>query len=406
MNIIIEMLKEAWISIGSYKLRSFLTILGIIIGVTAVVLMVSVGEGVQNKINEQFAGLGSNLLIIRPGSMKTRGINSGSINTLTYEDAEAVGSLRTIERVSYANRSSGQVIYNNNNWNTSIYGTSPEYFEVMNFKLASGTYFTERESRLGMPYAVIGGEIKKELFDNTDPIGKVIRVKNIPLTVIGVLKEKGAGFGGPSQDDLIIIPFKTFSGKFSGSKFPKSVDIIALNVKSEEYLDYSENKITDYLRNRHKLKSSDDDDFRIFNLQDINDTVKSTAKMFSILLASIAAISLVVGSIGIMNMMLVSVTERTKEIGLRKALGAKEKTIMQQFLFESLLISFTGSMTGLLLGIGLSRLGTDILKMALPISLYPVILAFVVSILVGICSGFFPAVKASKLDPIDALRYE
>jgi putative ABC transport system permease protein len=406
MYFIIEMLKEAWISISSYKLRSFLTILGIIIGVMAVVLMVSVGEGVQNKINEQFEGLGSNLLIIRPGSMKTRRVTTGSINTLTYEDADTIASLTTIERASYAKSASAQAIYNNNNWNTTIHGVSIEYFDVMNLKIEAGKYFTQREARIGMPYAVIGSEIKKELFNNINPIGEVIRVKNVPLKVIGVLKEKGAGFGGPSQDDLIIIPFKTFLGRLSGSKFPKSVNTVVANVKYEKYLKYSVQKIKDLLRSRHKLKEKDDDDFRIYNLQNLNETVKSTAEMFSILLASIAAISLIVGSIGIMNMMLVSVTERTKEIGLRKAVGAKEKTIMQQFLFEAVLISFVGSMTGLLLGLILAQAGSGILKIKLPMSVSAIILSFIVSIVVGIASGLFPAIKAAKLNPIEALRYE
>jgi putative ABC transport system permease protein len=405
MYFVREMSKEAWISIGSYKMRSFLTILGIIIGIASVVVMVSIGEGVQKQVDAQFSGLGSNLISIRPGAPRTRAVSSGNVQNLTYEDADAISKMSTVEKVAYAKSGSGQAVYSNNNYTVTIYGVSENYFSVQNLKLDDGVFFNARDIHAGSPFAIIGANVKDALYKEANPIGKIIRVRNIPFKVIGLIKEQGSGFGA-SKDDMVILPFNTFLKRVSGSKFPKSVSEISLNVKDDKYLDYAEEKITELLRERHKLKSKQDDDFRIMNLKELADTIKSTTEMFSILLASIAAISLIVGSIGIMNMMLVSVTERTKEIGLRKAVGAKEKTIMQQFLFEALLISFLGSMAGLLIGLTLTQVAAVFLGMDLPFSISAIVLSIIVSIVVGIASGIAPALKAAKLHPIDALRYE
>jgi len=342
ISVILDMFLEAWISLKSYKLRSFLTILGIVIGVMAVVDMVALGEGVQRKVNEHFAGLGSNLLMIRPGFANTRGVYTGDMQTLTYDDAAAISTISQVSKISYANNTAGQIVYNKKNIGAGIYGVPASYFDVMNFTIEKGSFFNEKDVKFGASYAVIGNNVKEELFGDENAIGKVIRFKNIPLAIIGVIQESGSlGFINP--DDHIFIPFKTFSRKFSGSILPKSINRIVLNVTKEEYLNYISKKITELLRLRHNLRKKEDNDFRLINMTELANTVKENTRLFTILLASIAAISLLVGSIGIMNMMLVSVTERTKEIGLRKAIGAPDKTIMQQFLFEALLISFFGS---------------------------------------------------------------
>ncbi|MBW1649710.1 MAG: ABC transporter permease [Deltaproteobacteria bacterium] len=405
ISVILDMFSEAWISLKSYKLRSFLTILGIVIGVMAVVDMVALGEGVQRKVNERFAGLGSNLLVIRPGFANTRGVNTGNIQTLTYDDAAAISVISQAAKVSYANNTAGQAVYNKKNIGAGIYGVPPSYFEVMNFKIEKGAFFTEKDSKLGSSYALIGKNVCNELFGEENAVGKVIRIKNIPLTIIGVIRESGSvAFINP--DDNIFIPFKTFSRRFSGATLPKSVHRIVLNVAKEEYLDYVSDKITQLLRERHNIRKQEENDFRLINMAELVNTVKETTRLFTILLAAIAAISLLVGSIGIMNMMLVSVTERTKEIGLRKALGAQDKTIMQQFLFEAVLISLFGSFIGLILGVTIALLLGRFFNIDMMISFSSVFLSIAVSVAVGISAGLFPAIKASRLNPIEALRYE
>ncbi len=405
ISVIADMFSEAWISLKSYKLRSFLTILGIVIGVMAVVDMVALGEGVQRKVNAQFAGLGSNLLTVRPGFANTRGVYTGNIQTLTYEDAAAISAISQVAKTSYANSATGQAVYNKKNIGAGIYGVPASYFEVMNFKIEKGTFFTEKEAKLGSSYALIGKNICKELFGEENPVGHAIRIKNIPLTIIGLIQQSGSiGFINP--DDHIFIPFKTFLRRFSGSALPKSVQRIVLNVTSEEHLGYVSNKITELLRSRHNIRKSEENDFRLINMTEIANTVKETTRLFTILLAAIAAISLLVGSIGIMNMMLVSVTERTKEIGLRKALGAPNKTILQQFLFEAVLISFFGSVMGLVLGVTIALALGSFFNIDMVIGLSSIFLSVAVSIAVGISAGLFPAIKASRLNPIEAFRYE
>jgi putative ABC transport system permease protein len=406
MQLLVEIIKEAWISLQSYKLRSFLTILGIIIGVGAVVVMVSVGTGVQEKVNSQLSNLGSNLLIVRPGEGKKAGFRSGDVKTLTYEDAESLLNLSTVEKISYLNNLSEQIIYENKNQSSSIYGISPDYFEIQNLEVEKGEYFKKRDYKTGALVAIVGSNIQKDFLGPVNALGEMIRIKNIPFKIIGILKEKGESFGPRSIDDQIFLPWQTFSRRIFRSKYPKSVRQINLKVTEGKYLDYTQKKITSLLRLRHKLKDKDENDFHLRNLTEIKSTVESTAKMFAILLAAVASISLIVGSIGIMNMMLVSVTERTKEIGLRKAIGAPEKTILQQFLFESVLISFLGSFIGLFLGMIVAKTISYFTNINMPISPFSIIISIVVSIIVGVGSGLFPAFKASKLNPIEALGYE
>lgn len=403
--IIIEMIKEAWISIVSYKLRSSLTVLGVVIGVASVSLMVSIGEGVQNKIDKQFSNLGSNLLSIRPGAPKSKGVSSGSYQTLTYEDANAISKFNFIDKVSYNKSASSQAVYGNINKSVTIYGVSGKYFEVNNLKIGQGKIFASEDERSASAFIIIGKNVADELYKNQDPIGKVIRVKNIAFKIVGVLQAKGSSFG-PSEDDAVFVTFATFLQRVAGSKYPKAVSQISINVRDPNYMDYAQEKITELLRKRHLMKEREEDDFRINNLKEISDSIKSITSTFTMLLAAIAAISLVVGSIGIVNMMLVSVSERTREIGLRKAIGAKETLIMQQFLIESLIISFLGSMIGLVIGLTLSQIASLIIKIDLPISFYAIIASIVISILVGILSGLIPSLKAARLSPVEAFRFE
>lgn len=403
--IVVEMIKEAWISIISYKLRSSLTVLGVVIGVTSVTLMVSIGQGVQRKVDKQFSSLGSNLLTIRPGSPKVRGISSGNFQTLTYEDAQAIAHFNFVKNVAYSNSVAAQAVYGNVNKSVTVYGVSSQYFDVNNLNIGKGQLLKLREDRSISSYVVLGKNVADELYKNDDPVGKIIRVKGVALKIIGVLQEKGSGFG-PSEDDAVFVSFATFLQRISGSKYPKAVSHISINISDQNYMDYAQDKITQLLRKRHFIKAKLDDDFRIDNLKEISDSIKNVTSTFTTLLAAIAAISLVVGSIGIVNMMLVSVTERTREIGLRKALGAQENLIMQQFLIESLIISFIGSMIGLILGLVFSQIAAVVLAMELPVSVYSIIISIIISIIVGILSGLIPSIKAAKLSPVEAFRVE
>lgn len=403
--IIVEMIKEAWISIVSYKLRSSLTVLGVVIGVASVTLMVSIGQGVQVKVDKQFSSLGSNLLTIRPGSPKSKGISSGNFQTLTYEDAKAIANFNFVKNVSYNKSISAQAVNGNLNKSVTIYGISDKYFEANNLKIEKGKSFELKDERSVSSFVVIGKNVADELYKNENPVGKIIRVKGAPLKMIGVLQEKGSSFG-PSEDDAVFVSFATFLQRISGSKYPKSVSQISVNISDPNYMEYAGEKIAELLRKRHFIKAKSDDDFKITNLKEISDSIKNVTSTFTTLLVAIAAISLVVGSIGIVNMMLVSVTERIREIGLRKALGAEENLIMQQFLIEALIISFIGSMIGLILGLTLSQIAALVLKMDLPISLYSIVISIIISIIVGILSGLIPSIKAAKLSPVEAFRVE
>ena len=397
---------ESWLSISGNKMRSFLTVLGIVIGIMAVVIMVAVGETVQQSITDQFSSLGTNTLMIRAGAAQSAGIRSGNRMTLTLDDAEFIGKIPDVAAVSPVENSSAQVVYGNQNWSTSMVGVYPGYATVQNIEMEYGSFFDMNAVKSASTYAVIGPDTAEELGMPKNPVGEIIRVRNTPMTVIGVTKAKGDSSMG-SQDDMVIIPITTLKKRLSGSRFPNSVQMISVKLYQDADNDIVTGQITELLRSRHKLKDNAADDFQITDMKQVMETLETVSGYLTLLLVAIAAVSLLVGSIGIMNMMLVSVAERTREIGIRKAIGAQESSIITQFLSESILISFIGSMFGLILGVGLSQgVGRFILHYNVPFSIWPVVVSISVAIVVGLASGVMPAIKAAKLNPIDSLRYE
>ncbi|MCR4917911.1 MAG: ABC transporter permease [Alphaproteobacteria bacterium] len=401
-----DILKESWLSISGNKVRSFLTVLGIIIGVMAVVIMVAVGETVQKEITGQFSSLGTNTVMIRAGAAQTGGVRTGNRQTLTIDDAEFIAKLPDVAAVSPVQNSGAQVIYGNKNWSTSMAGVYPDYTTVQNIEMEYGAFFDSAAVRNASTHAVIGPKTATELGMPKNPVGEVIRIQNVPFVVIGVTKERGDSMMG-SQDDMVIVPITTLKKRVQGSRFPNSVGMIAMKLYQDADNSVVIDQVSALLRDRHKLRASDDDDFQVMDMKQIMETMTTVTGYLKLLLIAIAAVSLLVGAIGIMNMMLVSVAERTREIGIRKAIGARESHIIIQFLAESIMISFIGSMIGLVLGVGLSQgIGRFILGYNVPFSLWPVVLSISVAVIVGLASGVMPAIKAAKLNPIDSLRYE
>jgi putative ABC transport system permease protein len=388
------------------KLRSGLTALGIIIGVAAVVAMVAVGNGAQASITKQISSLGENLLTVFAGSKRTSGVSSGlgSASTITLADANAIArEVADVVAISPEISSSAQVIANGRNWSTSVVGESPEYLQIRNWKLTSGSMFTEREIRSAAKVAIIGSKTAMELFGPLNPVGQSVRVKNIPFVIIGLLESKGAGMGGQNQDDRLIIPYTTAMKRITGERYLRSVNV---QIRSSERMEIAQAQITSLLRQRHRLTTGESDDFNIFNQKDIADTVSSVTGIVKLLLGAISGLSLVVGGIGIMNIMLVSVTERTREIGTRIAVGAQPSAIQLQFLIEAITLSLLGGLIGVILGVALSYGISLSSSFQAIVTLDSIIIAFGVSFIIGVFFGFYPARKASALDPIEALRYE
>jgi putative ABC transport system permease protein len=389
------------------KMRSTLTALGIIIGVASVVAMVAVGNGAQARIESQVASLGQNLLTIFAGSKKSGGVNSGlgSASAITLADADAIGrEVTDVVAVSPEDSTTAQAIANGRNWSTTVAGESPDYLKIRDWELAAGSMFTDREIRSAAKVAVIGSKTANELFGPLNPVGQSVRIGNIPFVIIGLLESKGAGMGGQNQDDRIIVPYTTAMKRITGNKYLRSVNV---QVGSADRMTVAQQQITSLLRQRHRLTTDQGDDFNIFNQKEIADTVNSISVIITLLLGSIAGISLFVGGIGIMNIMLVSVTERTREIGIRIAVGAQPGDIRLQFLIEAITLSLFGGLIGVLAGVGASRLvGVFVNDFHAVVSTGSIILAFGVSSAIGIFFGFYPAHKAAQLDPIDALRYE
>ena len=402
-SIYFESVLMAWESIIASKLRSLLTMLGIIIGVAAVIALMSLGYGVRENIESNISSLGSNLLTVSPGTSRKPGVRPAarSMETLTYKDYLAVKNLPNIAHCSPMVRSSYVVVAGNKNWTTTVYGVTSEYKDVSSLDVTEGRYWTEKEFEARARVAVIGKTIAENLFGTESPIGQKLRINNDPFTVIGVLEEKGYSFS--DQDDRILCPFSTVQERMMGITYLNS---ITLTTVSSDVMSQAETDITNLLRTRHRLLATADNDFSINNSQDILETMESTTQSLTIFLGSIAAISLIVGGIGIMNIMLVSVTERTKEIGIRKALGATYEMIIIQFLIEAVTISIAGGLIGVIFGIIMAKVIPLIVSMNTVITAAPIVGSFLFSVAIGLIFGLYPARKAAKLNPIDALHYE
>jgi putative ABC transport system permease protein len=393
------------------KLRSGLTMLGIIIGVAAVIVMIAVGSGAQARVKEQIAGLGSNLMILWAGSVTTAGVRggTGTAQTLVEDDAWAV--MREIAEVQVAaptQRGSGQIVWGNANWLASIVGTTPEYFEARDWGLVSGRLFEAGEMSGAGKVAIIGQTVARELFGDGDPVDQIIRVRGVPFTVIGLLERKGQSMMGQDQDDIVIIPLSTARNKIFGALQGRIGRVSSIFIKTKDGADMkeAEDKVRELLRQRHRLTGNTPDDFSLRNLTEILQAQEAASKVMAILLAAVASVSLLVGGIGIMNIMLVSVTERTREIGLRLAVGARGKDILSQFLVEAITLSTIGGVLGILLG-GLGTwLVAELAAWPVQLSVLSIVLAVGFSAVIGIFFGYYPARKASSMQPIQALRYE
>lgn len=391
------------------KMRSALTMLGIIIGVGAVITMLAVGTGARQSIGEQIASMGSNLLIVLPGATTSGGarMGAGSQMTLSTSDAEAIlKECPAVLHVAPVLGGVAQVIYGNQNWSTGVTGTTPAMLEVRDWPLSEGRPFAEEDVRSASKVCLLGQTVVDNLFGNIDPIGQIVRIKNVPFTVIGVLDRKGQSPNGQDQDDTIYIPVTTAQKKIFGTTFPGMVRIIMVKAGGAEELSQAQKQITELLRQRHRIAQKQDDDFTVRNLTQMMQAAEESAKIMALLLGAVASVSLLVGGIGIMNIMLVSVTERTREIGIRMAVGAKTWDIRLQFLIEALILSLIGGGIGIVIGVSGSQVLSTIAGWPTIISLFSIFLAFGFSGVVGIFFGFYPAMKASLLDPIEALRYE
>ncbi len=387
-------------------MRSLLTTLGIVIGVASVITMVSIGEGARAEVEAQVQRLGQNVILVFPGSRQLGGVSigGGTANTLTVEDAAALrDEIPEVIGASPEVRSQRQVVYGNRNWFTRIYGQSADYLRIRQWPLEAGRMFTEEEVFQARQVAVVGQTIVEELFEGSDPIGETIRVRGLPLTVIGVLDRKGMSLMGSVQDDIIIVPYTTGFQKISGRSHAMVINVQVFDASA---MDIAQLKIKDLLRERHRLGPDQEDDFTVQTQEEIAAAATQTSRVMTLLLASIAGVSMLVGGIGIMNIMLVSVTERTREIGLRLAIGAHGKHILQQFLVESVFLSVLGGLLGIFLGAVATELVGRHGGFPVVLSELAVVGAFTISALVGITFGFFPALKASRMDPIDALRHE
>ena len=390
------------------KMRAALTMLGIIIGVSAVIAMVSIGQGASASVQAQIESIGTNLLFVSAGAQNVGGVRSGTgdsgTNTLTVEDLEAIRrEVPSVSMVTPAINARSQLVAGNMNWNTSVQGVSEQYPDVRKWQVQSGSFFTDTDVRTAARVIVIGQTIADNMFPGMDAVGQTLRVSNLPFRVVGVMVRKGQDQGGRDQDDTAFAPYTTVQKKVLGNT---RVQIAYVSAITEDATYTAQSQISDLLRQRHKLTASEPDDFTVRNMTDIAEAANETSKTMTILLACIAGVSLLVGGIGIMNIMLVSVTERTREIGIRMAIGARSSAVRSQFLIESIVLSLTGGSIGILLGIGLSLAIPAMLGWPTLVSMMAIVGSVLFSVAVGVFFGYYPARKAASLDPIEALRYE
>jgi putative ABC transport system permease protein len=403
-------MRIAFTALRVNKLRSALTMLGIIIGVAAVIAMVAVGSGAQARIQEQIASIGSNVIIVLSGSITSSGIRVGSGNalTLTEDDAKAIArDAPGVQAAAPASRGGVQVVYGNNNWATQLLGTTPDYLAIRDLQIQEGQPFTTADVDSAAKVALIGKTVTDNLFNGEDPVGKIIRIKSVPFSVAGTLVPKGQSPTGQDQDDTILVPISTAKKKVIGSSQANAAAVGMIMVQARDGMTQdAQDQMTMLLRQRHHIQPNQDDDFTIRNMEEVFKAQETSARVMSVLLAAIASVSLIVGGIGIMNIMLVSVTERTREIGLRLAVGAKTKDILSQFLVEAMTLSVVGGAAGIAIGVTTSILISYFADWSTLLSPGSILLGFLFSAVVGVSFGYYPARKAAFMDPIEALRYE
>jgi putative ABC transport system permease protein len=404
----LEILQIAFDALVRNKMRSFLTMLGIIIGVGAVIAMVAIGQGAQSSIDAQISSLGTNVLLIFPGTTTRGGVVAGAGTSVTLTEEDGVAIKEQCSAVNYLSpliRNGAQVVYGNLNWGSIVQGGAPDFFAIRDYRTETGEFFSEQDVRAATKVCLLGQTVVRQLFEGTDPVGQTVRIRNIPFRVVGTLKPKGQNMMGQDQDDIIIVPYTTLQKRLMGEKNVRNWGFIVSAVSKAQIIE-AQQQITELLRTRHKLGPMEDNDFTIRTQTEIAEASSATSKIMTMLLASIAGVSLIVGGIGIMNIMLVSVTERTREIGIRMSIGAKRRDILSQFLIEAIVLSLVGGLVGVGIGVGGSNMISSMAGWPTFVSANSIVLAVFFSMAVGVFFGFYPARKASRLNPIEALRYE